>query len=291
MKNADLFEKVAAEIIAAIESGQLKSWEKPFKSGFARNFFNGTQYRGINWLLLNYVSKKVPLYGTYNQINAAGGRVKDGEKHTKVFFQSKLVYHNGKQVKDVKKIAELEAKGEKLDSFFFWKEYQVFSLEQTTGIDYENTLNPEGVEPLEATKLFLDGYKDKPEIIRHNIGRAYYKPSEDKIYLPQSYLFSSPEEELSTIAHECAHSTGHSTRLNRKAIVEFDKFGSEQYSFEELEAELAAVYVCGLYGLTYKTLNNSAAYLRHWVGVLKKEPKILFSAAAEAQKIFDYMTR
>jgi antirestriction protein ArdC len=101
-------------------------------------------------------------------------------------------------------------------------------------------------------------------------------------------LFDSSEEYYSVLFHELGHSTGHDSRLSRKGIVEFDRYGSDQYSKEELIAEFTASMLldsCGIEG----TIENSAAYIKSWVKALKDNPEILVEASRSAQKAFDYI--
>jgi antirestriction protein ArdC len=89
--------------------------------------------------------------------------------------------------------------------------------------------------------------------------------------------------------HELAHSTGHESRVGRKAIQEPSGFGSHAYSQEELVAEMASAFLCGYTGILLCTEKNQAAYLRGWLERLKADPTLLVKAGGEAQKAFDYI--
>jgi len=58
-------------------------------------------------------------------------------------------------------------------------------------------------------------------------------------------------------------------------------------SVEERVAEMGAAFLCGFTGIENKTINNSAAYLRSWLEVLKKDPRLVLIAAGQAQKATD----
>ena len=88
--------------------------------------------------------------------------------------------------------------------------------------------------------------------------------------------------------HELAHSTGHKGRLARKSLMDASYFGSHSYSHEELVAEMTSVFVCARAGIS-STLNNSAAYLKHWLGQIKEDPRILITSAQAAQKASDWV--
>ena len=85
------------------------------------------------------------------------------------------------------------------------------------------------------------------------------------------------------------HSTGAAHRLNRPGITGGSSFGSEDYSKEELVAELGAAFLCGHAGIAERTLTNSAAYVQNWLEALRKDNKLIVQAAAQAQRAADYI--
>jgi len=52
---------------------------------------------------------------------------------------------------------------------------------------------------------------------------------------------STPERGNATLLHELTHWTGHPSRVNRPLG---NSFGTKDYAFEELIAELGASYLC-----------------------------------------------
>ena len=72
--------------------------------------------------------------------------------------------------------------------------------------------------------------------------------------------------------------------------METDHFGSEQYSQEELIAEIGNAFLCGKTGIENKTLKNSTAYISGWLKKLKNDKRLIVIAAAQAQKATDYIT-
>jgi antirestriction protein ArdC len=103
---------------------------------------------------------------------------------------------------------------------------------------------------------------------------------------PRSAFFSAPEY-YSTLFHELIHSTGNERRLARQGVVDRARFGSHAYSHEELVAECGAAFLCGEAGISASTLDNSAAYIAHWVKALKNDPKMLVNASGQAAKACD----
>ena len=119
--------------------------------------------------------------------------------------------------------------------------------------------------------------------------RACYRPSIDTVGMPARSAFHSAEEYYSTLFHELTHSTGHPSRVGREGIMNHNPFGSEDYSKEELVAEMGAAMLCGVAGIESQTLDNSAAYLQTWINKLKSDSRLIVSAASQAQKAADYI--
>ena len=93
--------------------------------------------------------------------------------------------------------------------------------------------------------------------------RACYSASLDRISMPEALSFESQESFCSTWLHEQAHSTGHSSRLDRKLG---NQFGSAAYAKEELMAEPPSVLACYRLRIGYD-LPQHAAYMSSWAKV------------------------
>ena len=113
--------------------------------------------------------------------------------------------------------------------------------------------------------------------------KAFYRPSTDEVVLPIRKQFMSTAEYYSTVFHELTHSTGHASRLNRLTQAAF--FGSEDYSKEELVAEIGAAALVNHVGLeTSNSIRNSAAYIQNWLKVLRDDKRFIVSASGRAEK-------
>ena len=113
--------------------------------------------------------------------------------------------------------------------------------------------------------------------------KAFYRPSTDEVVLPIRKQFMSTAEYYSTVFHELTHSTGHASRLNRLTQAAF--FGSEDYSKEELVAEIGAAALVNHVGLeTSNSIRNSAAYIQNWLQVLRDDKRFIVSASGKAEK-------
>jgi antirestriction protein ArdC len=123
--------------------------------------------------------------------------------------------------------------------------------------------------------------------IRHGGNRAYYAPHLDYVQIPPFVSFKDAESYYATVAHELTHWTSHTSRLNRQFGSR--GFASEGYAREELVAEIGAAFLCCDLGITLEPREDHAAYLQHWLTVLKTDKRAIFQAAAHAQKAADYL--
>jgi len=87
------------------------------------------------------------------------------------------------------------------------------------------------------------------------------------------------------------HWTGHASRLNRPGITGPIRFGSEQYSREELTAEMGAAFLCAMAGTDMPVAENQAAYIAGWLRHIRDGSAAdVIRAAADAQKAADFLT-
>ena len=96
----------------------------------------------------------------------------------------------------------------------------------------------------------------------------------------------------STAYHESVHSTMKESRCNRaedrkgKLVA----FGSNEYSKEELVAEIGSANILNILGIeTTKSFRNSAAYIQSWISVLQNDVKFIVSASSKAEKAVKYI--
>lgn len=123
--------------------------------------------------------------------------------------------------------------------------------------------------------------------IRHRGGQAFYAQGADYIQMPPIEAFRDSESYYATLAHECAHWTKHSSRLDRE--LGRKQWGDEGYAREELVAELASAFLCADLEITPEIREDHAAYIEHWLKALKEDKRAIFSAAAHAQRASDYL--
>lgn len=286
LNRRDLHQQVTDTIIKQLEAGTVP-WHRPWKGDYdpllsiPKNFSTGNKYRGINIILLwcSAINQQFqsPEWGSFKQWQSKKEMISKGEKG------SLIVYYDTfeKEVDgDIKKIP-------------FLKSSVVFNRCQL-----QNYV-PETPEPPAVENLF-DKLTDVEDFIRNTgavvihqaNGNAFYRPLEDKIYMPQPEQFittdtcSAKEGYYSTLLHELTHWSGAENRLNRQ---KGKKFGDENYATEELVAELGAAFLCAELDITAADKPDHAAYIEHWLNVLKNDKHIILTVASEASKAVDYL--
>ena len=282
----DVYEVITNRIIQMIEEG-VNPWKKTWEnvgSDFSGpvNYISRRPYTGINFFVLSCSPYSFPYFMTMKQVNEKGGRVKVGEKATPVVFAKSFEKKATRETEEGEKV--VTQKG------FCYKLHWVFNIEQTT-LPLPEIKEETGNENLiiEQCENVLASYKNAPAIT-HISNAAYYSPSIDTVNMPKMRAFINSSAYYATLFHELVHSTGAEKRLSREGVVDFDKFGSERYSNEELIAELGAAYLNAFTGITNPDLEeNTAAYLTGWLKPLKNDKKFVFKAAAAAQKAVNYV--
>jgi antirestriction protein ArdC len=164
--------------------------------------------------------------------------------------------------------------------------YSVFNLAQIDHLDTSSAPATPSEPPTPAEKIIAHMPNCPP--IKHGFRACCYCPNTDEINMANPSTFAASADYFSTIYHEMTHATGHKSRLGRLENKKFS-FGSEDYSREELVAEIGAAFLCGEAGIFDRTANNSAAYLNGWLDALKRDTSLVLTAAAQAQKATDYI--
>ena len=275
-----VYDIINQRIIELLEKGTVP-WRKTWnaESNMPKNLVSKKEYQGVNVFLLSNMPYGSPYWLTFNQAKEKGGHIRKGEKSTPVIFWKIL----DKTATDA---SEEEGKNGKIPLLRY---YSVFNVEQCEGIKVPESEEKVHVfSSIERAEEVIASMPIRPAI-QYGGNKASYRPSSDTVTLPPRHSFESPEEFYCCCFHELAHATGHETRLARKTVVEATGFGSNEYSKEELVAEMGAAFLCGYCGIEQKTIENSAAYIQGWQKVLKDEKKLLVHAAAQAKKAAYYI--
>lgn len=282
-------EQVAAKIIEQLEQGTAP-WQKPWQPGELRLPYNpttGKEYKGMNTLWLHAQGHGDPRWMTYNQAAGEGAQVRKGEKGSHIVYwkfsdEKKATDDQGKPIIDPEtgKQKTIQVQLERPRSFTA----VVFNASQIDGLPPLEA-RPIGPEPerhaLAETIMANSGAK-----IHHEAGdRAFYRPSTDSITLPERKQFETADNYYATALHELGHWTGHPSRLDRDLS---HPFGSEGYAREELRAEIASLMIGERLDIGHDP-SQHAAYVGSWIKALKEDPKEIFRAAADAERISGFV--
>ncbi|WP_058364817.1 zincin-like metallopeptidase domain-containing protein [Xanthomonas translucens] len=281
-------EVVAEKLIEQLKAGTAP-WQRPWEPGepnayLPMNPTTGKRYKGINAIHLMAQGRSDGRWMTYKQAAAVGAQVRKGEKGTpfqywKFSEEQNKVDENGRPV--------LNAKGEPLNETVQLERPRVF---------FATVFNAEqidGLPPIQKQEQTWNAIDRAEHILRasgasitHAPGdRAFYRPATDSIHLPDRGQFPSADNYYATALHELGHWTGHPSRLDRDLA---HPFGSEGYAKEELRAEIASMIVGDELGIGHDP-GQHAAYVGSWIKALQDEPLEVFRAAADAEKIHDYV--
>lgn len=276
----NVYELVTNRIIEQLENN-IVPWRKPW-SGTIDGAFNRVSkkpYSILNQMLLKYDNE----YASFKQWKDLGGHIRKGEKSEIVVFWKMYP------------IKEKQDDGtEIIKTIPLLKYINVFHISQVDGVEPLKQKVTHDIEPIDKAEKILNDYWNRENItIEHVKGdKAFYSPMFDKIQLPLFEQFKQSEEYYSTAFHESVHSTMKTSRCNRQEdrkgkVV---SFGSEEYSKEELVAEVGSAQLMNIVGIeTTKSFRNSTAYIQSWLKVLRNDNKFIVSASSKAEKAVNYI--
>ncbi len=278
----DIYTEVTNRIVAALDQGT-PPWVCPWRQGSAlpNNLATGKAYRGINVLILAIEAMSRHFtdnrWLTFRQANALGARVRQGEHGTAIVFYR---MHEISEVGDLGDVFDGESA--EVRRIPLLKTYVVFNASQLVAVPDRFAQPPlKPWQPIEVAEQLIAQTGAK---ICHGGNRAFYRPSNDLIQLPQRESFAQADDYYATALHELAHWTGHPQRLSR---LPNQRPGIEAYAFEELVAEIGAAFLCAHCGL--EGVVEHASYIATWLDALRRDKRLIFVAAGAAQKAADFV--
>lgn len=314
VSSEDIYQMITNTVLDLIQSEKGLFWRKTWKQKYygivSENYISSKPYRGINAFLLNIVAPLIrekngletsKHWLTFKQIETKNGTLAKGSRgHEVVYFTHLFIVKQAEPKIDfatydeVKYKAFLKSNSNKindtaqLSKLPMLKYYKVFNAKDITGINFPEEKKedqPTAPERIKIAEKIVKHYPNPPKLNLESAGdSAHYAPALDSVTMPKLSFFTGAQEYYATFFHELIHSTGHKNRLKRDFS---GKFGTSNYAFEELVAELGALFLCAEAGIMYFTLNNSAAYLKSWqkrlTDKMKKDNKFFFKASSKAQ--------
>ena len=284
----NVYQMVTDRIIEQMGKGEIP-WRKPWSwtsmdaYGCAISYTSRRPYSLLNQFLLG----KPGEWLTFKQVKELGGSVKKGAKSRFVVWYSQI------QITETNKDGEEEIK-----KIPVLKYYNVFHIDDCEGIKSKiaTVEKPEikAPEADEASEKAILAYLEREVTLKFQNDKpsaeAYYSPSKDMVVVPMISQYKDNAEYYSTTFHELVHSTMKKSRCNRMDGNKASFFGDENYSREELVAEIGSAMLCNRMGVdTAKAFKNSVAYLQGWIKALQNDPKAIVWAAARAEKAARYI--
>lgn len=286
------YRKELADMFANLLEEKELDWKKEWK-GLSNRPVNARKerpYKGINSFRLMLIMMERgyddPRWATFNQIKEMGCTLHDAKGmgvRVEYWFPYDKKERRALTWDEFKILAE-----NKLDDrYVLHSRYStVFNAAHIEGLPEKEApaKNEVAIDELVNTLSANMGV----EILNDGGDNAFYRPTEDKIHLPEPKAFDNDYAYNSTAMHELAHSTGAAHRLNRKLL---NPFGSEGYAFEELVAEITSCFVSVNFNMEQDSfhIDNHKAYVQNWVSVIREKPEALVKAIEEAEKAASYM--
>lgn len=300
-KNKEEYRAGLAEMFAHILEEQGLEWKKQWTGIDGSDPYNGVtkaHYRGINAFYLSLISM-VKGYNDPRWVTMVQIMDKDGKYHPK----EKWHLQAGSKATYVEYWYPYDPKEKQA---FTWEQYrkeiqdgkspEEFAL-RTKYTAVFNACVVDGMQELEKPQQKNINADEIIGTLSKNMGvpisfdggnRAYYSPAQDKIHLPQPENFENEYAFNATALHELSHATGHPTRLNRPQGA---FFGTCQYAYEELVAEMCACFVGAELTVQASSqhINNHKAYVQSWIKAIRSNPETLVKAIKDAQAAANYM--
>ena len=291
MKTKEYREQLAETFLTILSEKQL-DWKKDWSSTAMQrpvNIKSGKCYKGINWFYLTLVAFTQGYqdyrWGTWNQIQEKGWYLKDAKgKGVKVEYW----YPFDREQKKVISWETFRSYGEEFGDRFLLRAnyYTVFNEEHIVGIE---PLPQQESWEIHPDRLIGTLSRNMEVKILHDGGNhAFYSPREDRIHLPKPETFFTDYGYASTALHELTHATGAAHRLHRNLG---GKFGSKDYAFEELIAEISSCFMSANLQIKQDEfhIQNHKAYVQGWIQSIKEEPELLVKAVQQAEQAAEYM--
>ena len=290
MKISKTKEELVNMYIDSLKEGKIP-WRERWVSSLNVNGISDKEYKGINQLLLSYVTYKEQYndnrWFTYYQIKQKGYKLKDAKgKGIPVEFYSVYDIKNKKKVDfaDYERLVN-ERPETKVNYRLICNTSYVFNASLIEGVPEQDKYPYDKSIP---ANNFIKKIISKLGVKYSERGNeAYYSPTTDEIVLPESKKFYDEYSYYATQLHEISHSTGSKDRLNRN----IDFKDKKSYAREELVAEISSSFLMAKLGIVPESedYNNHKSYIQSWISILEDKPNELFKAINESNKVYDYI--
>lgn len=244
----DWMKELGNRLAALLENGVVP-WEQPWVGGgMPTSVATGKAYEGGNAVLLNAIAVMEGytsnLWLTFNRAKQLGGSIRKGEKGAPV------VWYQWKPKLDKDTGEPIEGEGY-MASGGSW----VWNLDQCDGIERESLPDVTPIEPPQEVTAAWFGMPDRPQVEVHG-SSAHFSPMTNRVTIPAPMTFKTETGWYATLWHE----TAHWWTFNAGGLASEVKgsFGTDQYSYGELIAEMFAVIMMRRCGLTSLVIRRGA---------------------------------
>lgn len=286
--NTKTKEELIKMYLESLEENKIP-WRQRWNSSLNKNGITNTTYKGINQLLLSYVSYKEHYednrWFTYVQIKDKGYKLKNSKgKGVPIEFWSVYDTKSKKKISFEEYNKIINSNPELKEQYkTFCNVTYVFNGSLVEGIkeidkNQNNNIQVNSYINKIINKLKVN-YKEEGD-------KAFYNVKDDQVVLPESNKFFDKYSYYATQLHKLCHSTRHESRLNRFEIKD-----KQDYAREELIAEISSSFLMQKLDINPKSedYNNHKAYIQSWIQILKDKPNELFKAINEANKVCNYI--
>lgn len=278
----DKYQWLTDRFVELIEKG-VNPWRKEWRStgvGAVQNFVTKEAYKGANPYILQIDTlcrgEELPYYCGFQQGKDKGWKLIKGSKAAFVTYANRFVDEDSEG-------------NEKVVAFVKWYAvYHVSCWDDSESKHKISDLMPDQQPSLnqDARCAVIDQFiKNTGAAIETQGSQPCYSSHHDQILMPKWEDFSSGQAYYATLLHELTHWTGHETRCNRKLG---NRFGSVDYSREELIAEIGSAMLCQHLGIN-SDLENHASYLSGWLKGAREDKMYLYRSMGQASAAVQFI--
>ena len=290
----NVYQMVTDRIVEQLEKGIIP-WQRPWsglglEDGGAINYVSRKPYSFLNQMLLGREGEWL----TYNQLTERGGTIKKGAK-------AGIVVYYGKYTVAKRKVEDADGEEKEITITSMrdvpvLKYYTVFHIDDVEGIETKIKVSEpnDSLQPIEHAEKVISGYLSREKNLKfindNPSNQAFYSQNQDLVKVPMLKQYEVVEQYYSTVFHELVHSTIPESRCNRVSDNKNARFGSADYSREELVAETGSAMICNKLQIDCdKAFKNTVAYIQGWLRALKGDNKAIVWASSRAEKAARYI--
>lgn len=271
--------EIKKRLLKARLTGERAPWQQPWMIVPKKNFQTKHQYKGLNRILLS--GEEDEYYITRKQIEKYKNAViPEGiESRIVVLWLPPEAPEKGMTKEELKKLRRYPV----------MRVFEVFPYSQIEGLPERHEAGEKNNEKFESVETFIDFLKRKKGLVIEEKGNeCKYRVNSDRIIVPPMKRFKDSNHYYHSLFHEIIHWTGHKNRTKRLEDKAYSL--DEEYSREELVAEIGSAYLSHIFGIDNAEIyDSSARYLDGWLEKIQQDVYAVVSAGQKAEKALDFL--